>query len=93
MPVQADLYLDRIDLSRHVDTAMCRICRVRSLDELLERLRSGRIAGGQCPHWPRQRVEAFRVAIDAGEALPAIPSLDAPRPMEPGVLELNGPAR
>ncbi len=92
MPLHADLYLDRIDLARYADAQTCQVCRVDSLAELLDRLRSGTICGGRCLHWPRERVEAFRMAIDAGEALPAIPSLDVPRPAEPGLLELNGPA-
>jgi len=91
MPLRADLYLDRIDLNRHADMGMCRVCRVDSLEELLERLRSGQIVGGRCPHWSRERIEGFRMAIDAGELLPVIPSLDVPRPIEPGVLDLNSP--
>lgn len=91
MPLHADLYLDRIGLHRHVDAETCRICQVDSLGELLERLRSGQLSGGHCPHWPRARVEAFRTAIDAGEALPVIPSLDVPRPVAPGILDLHGP--
>ena len=70
MPLSADLYLDRIDLRRHADTEACRVCRIDSLAELIDRLRSGRFRPGQCPHWPRQRVEAFLMAIGAGEALP-----------------------
>ncbi len=91
MPLHANLYLDRIDLARYARTQTCQVCRVDSLAELLDRLRSGRLCGGQCPHWPRERVEAFQVAIDAGEALPSIPSLEVPRPAEPGLLDLNGP--
>lgn len=91
MPLRADLYLDRIDLDRYADVVMCRVCQVDSLEELLDRLRSGRLTGGRCPHWPRARVEAFRTAVNAGEILPVIPSLDIPRPIEPGVLDLNGP--
>ena len=90
MPLHADLYLDRIDLGRYSGAEMCRVCQVDSLEELLDRLRSGRLAGGRCPHWPGERVEAFRTAIDAGQALPVIPSLEVPRPTEPGVLDLNG---
>lgn len=91
MSLEADLYLDRIDWTRHADTETCQVCRVDSLEELLDRLRSGRICAGQCPHWPRERVEAFRLAIDAGQALPTIPSLSVPRPTETGLLDLNGP--
>jgi len=91
MPLNADLYLDRIDLTRYTGTETCRVCAVDSLEELLDRLRSGRLCGGRCPHWPRQRVEAFRMAVNAGKALPTIPSLEVPRPAETGLLALNGP--
>jgi hypothetical protein len=91
MPLYADLYLDKIDLARHAGAEICQVCKVDSLEELLERLRSGQICGGRCVHWPRERVEAFRTAIDAGGILPAIPSLDAPRPTETGLFELNDP--
>jgi hypothetical protein len=91
MPLYADLYLDQIDLTRHTGTQTCQVCKVDSLGELLDRLRSGQICGGQCVHWPRHRVEAFRTAIDAGEALPSVPSLDIPRPTEAGLFELNDP--
>ncbi len=91
MPLYADLYLDQIDLARHAGAEACQVCRVDSMEELLERLRSGRVCAGQCPHWPRERVEAFQMAINAGEILPAIPSLEVPRPTDVGPLELNGP--
>ncbi len=91
MPLLADLYLDRIDLGRHAGGETCEVCRVDSLEELLERLRSGRFCPGQCPHWPRERVEAFQTAVDAGKLLPRIPALGVPRPAGAGRFELNGP--
>jgi len=90
MPLHANLYLDQIDFRRHADMEFCRICQVDSLEELLDRLRSGQLTGGRCPHWPRERVAAFRLVLNAGQTLPVIPSLDIPRPIEPGVLNLNG---
>ncbi|NQT14872.1 MAG: hypothetical protein HQ582_19110 [Planctomycetes bacterium] len=92
MTLEADLYLDRIDWARHAGAETCQVCRVDSLEELLARLRAGRICEGTCPHWPRQRIEAFRLALDAGEVLPTIPSLSVPRPTEAGLLDLNEPA-
>ena len=93
MLLSADLYLDRIDLRRHADTEACRVCRVDSLAELIDRLRSGRFRPGQCPHWPRQRVEAFLMAIGAGETLSAVPALDVPRPTRASLFDLNGPTK
>jgi len=90
MSLSADLYVDRIDLARHVGEKTCEVCRVDSLEELLERLRSGRICEGKCVHWPRRRVEAFRAAMNAGEVLPQIPSLSTPRPSDIGLFDLGG---
>ena len=91
MPLHADLYFDRIDLARHAGDEMCQVCRVESLADMLTHLRSGQIRPGVCPHWPRQRVEAFQLAIDAGAALPAIPSLGVPSPTKTGLFDINGP--
>jgi len=91
MPLHADLYVDRIDLTRYTEAETCQLCRVDSLAELVDRLRCGRLCGGRCPHWPRERVEAFLAAINAGDALPTIPALEVPRPTETGPIELNGP--
>jgi hypothetical protein len=92
MPLYADLYLDRIDLSRHTGAETCQVCRVDSLAELIDRLRSGAFCPGQCPHWPRERVEAFQLAVDAGKLLPRIPSLAVPQPAEAGLFDVNGPS-
>ena len=37
MALHADLYLDRIDLTRHVGAETCQVCRVDSLAELIDR--------------------------------------------------------
>jgi hypothetical protein len=91
MPIDADLYLDRIDLSRYTGTEACQVCRVDSLAELLSRLRSGQVSAGQCPHWTAERVKAFQMAINAGKVLPRIPSLSVPQPAEAGLFDVNGP--
>jgi len=91
MPLHADLYLDRIDLDRYAPGETCQVCRVDSLGELVERLRGGQICAGACPHWPAERVEAFQYALQAGEVLPQIPSLDVPRPADVGLFDLNDP--
>ncbi len=91
MPLHADLYLDRVDLGRYAKGPSCSVCHVDSLDELIERLRAGRVCAGQCVHWPPWRVEAFRMAVNSGDPLPTIPSIDVPRPTVVGVIDLNGP--
>ena len=37
MALNADLYVDRIDLARHAPAETCQICRVDSMEELLGR--------------------------------------------------------
>jgi hypothetical protein len=91
MALHADLYLDQVDLDRYVGTETCRVCHVDSFELLIDRLRSEQQSGGLCPHWPPERVEAFRVAVNAGKILPTIPSLEIPRPTEAGLLDLNDP--
>lgn len=91
MPLHADLYLDRIDLARYAPAEMCDVCHVDSLDELVARLRAGKVCAGACPHWTPERLEAFRLAVSAEEYVPQVPSLDVPRPAEVGLLDLNDP--
>jgi hypothetical protein len=91
MPLYADLYLGRIDLARYAGGGTCQVCRVDSLAELVDRLRSGQFCAGQCLHWPRERVEAFQTAIGAGTLLPPIPSLGVPQPTDAGPIDVNGP--
>jgi hypothetical protein len=87
--VNANLYLDRMDLARYCGGETCELCRVDSFPELLERLRSGGMATGACPHWPAWRREAFALAMNAGEFLPPVPSLPLPRPAPAGLIALN----
>lgn len=93
MPLHADLYLDRIDVDRYTGGPMCDICHVDSREAFVERLREGRICEGVCPHWPADRVAAFRMALEAGETLPTVPSLDVPRPTDVGAIALNAPGQ
>jgi hypothetical protein len=91
MPRNADLYLDRIAFDRYTSGESCELCRVDSLDELVDRLRHGEIPTGPCAHWPPERVTAFCTALDAAEFLPEVPALELPRPVEQGLFELNPP--
>jgi len=91
MPRNADLYLDRIAFDRYASGASCELCRVDSLDELVNRLRRGEIPTGPCTHWPPERRTAFCTALDASEFLPEIPVLEFPRPVDSGIFEFNPP--
>ena len=91
MAKKLKLRVAQMDLARHLDTETCQVCHVDSLAELIERLKSGQFCAGQCPHWPQERVEVFRLAMEAGQSLPTIPSLSVPRPTETGRFELSTP--
>ncbi len=93
MPRNADLYLNRIDYDRYAKGETCDLCRAASLDELLDRLRRGEMPTGPCAHWPAGRQAAFHSALTAGEVVPEVPMLDLPRPVEPGLLEINAPEK
>jgi len=89
MAPDASLYLDRMDLERYCAGETCELCRVDSFEELIDKLKSGRLKGGTCHHWPEWKARAFEAALAAGERMPQVPSLTVPRPTEPGLVELN----
>lgn len=91
MSPDADLYLEKMSLEKYCANDQCELCRVDSFDELIERIKSGRLPGGACPHWPPAKLKAFTLALEAGDYLPAVPSIDTPRPAEPGLFEMNEP--
>ncbi len=91
MALDADVYLDRIKFEKYCRGETCDLCRVATFSELVQRLESGGVKNGPCPHWPEWKVKAFQQAAQAGLAMPAVPSLDVPRPAAPGALELNLP--
>jgi len=91
MALNANLYFDEMDLQKYCPGEACELCKVDSFDEFLDRLKSGQIKGGVCPHWSSSRIEAFRIAVEANGFVEPVPMLDVPRPTEPQVLGLNDP--
>jgi len=91
MPRNADLYLNRIAFDRYTSGESCELCRVDSLDELVNKLRRGEMPTGPCAHWPPERRTAFCTALDADQFLPRIPALEFPRPVDAGLFEFNSP--
>lgn len=94
MSPDANLYLDKMELEKYCPKENCELCRVDSFDEFLDRIKKGGLKGGDCPHWPAKRLEAFRQAVTADQVFPSVPSIDTPRPAAPGLMELleTGPA-
>ena len=91
MAPDANLYFDEMDLAKYCAGETCELCKVDSLDEFVNRLKDGQLKGGSCPHWSGSRIAAFRTAVDAGEVIRPVPMLDTPRPVDPGVVDLNDP--
>lgn len=91
MAPNANLYFDEMELGKYCPGEVCELCKVDSFDEFLQRLKSGQLKGGACPHWSSSRIEAFRIAVEANDFVRPVPMLDVPRPTDPGVLELNDP--
>jgi CO dehydrogenase/acetyl-CoA synthase gamma subunit (corrinoid Fe-S protein) len=77
-----------MDLEKYCRGETCELCKADSFDEFVARVKNGGIKSGACPHWPPGRLEGFRLAIEAGYTLPAVPMLDTPRPAAAGVMEL-----
>ncbi len=91
MTRNADLYLSSIAFDRYAPGESCNLCHAPSLKELLERLKRGELPNGPCAHWPSARQAAFRSALTVEQFVPPVPALELPRPVEPGLLELNPP--
>jgi hypothetical protein len=77
-----------MDLAKYCPPESCELCKTDSFPQFLGRLRQGLVKSGACPHWPAWRLEAFHLAVRAGEILPSIPLLDLPRPASAGVIAL-----
>ena len=91
MAPDANLYFDEMELGKYCPGEACELCKVDSFDEFVQRLKSGQLNGGICPHWSSSRIEAFRIAVEADGFVQPVPMLDVPRPTDPGVVELNNP--
>ncbi len=88
-----DLYLDKVDLGKYCDEKCRESCGIENLEELAERIRKGELDNESCLHWTPRRLEAFRIAVSAEDIVPPVPMLDMPRPVETGMLEMNGPVK
>ena len=85
-PVNAWLYLDRMDLSRYWPHNAG-----IEWDSFIFQFREGRTRiESFSVISPRQR-EAFKVALEAESYLPVIPSIDVPQPVSPDLIPFNDP--
>lgn len=88
----ADLYLARIDVSRYLSSEECRRCGVSTCKELVDRIRERTCDGAQLVDLDAGRAAALMTAAGVDGVLPVVPSLPHPRPVPPGVMELNDPS-
>lgn len=87
----ADLYLDRIDLDRYLTREECARCGASSCKELVEKLRERSCAPGDLG-LPDERLLPLASTLEMETSLPAVPSLEHPRPVEPALVELGDPS-
>jgi CO dehydrogenase/acetyl-CoA synthase gamma subunit (corrinoid Fe-S protein) len=89
--LNADLYVDRIDLARYLTTAEVRQSGARDARDLAARLQHGTLSLAECSFFSPVKRYALSLALKAAEVLPPVPSLELPRPVPPELFELNDP--
>lgn len=86
--MNADLYLDQIDLCRYWPKDAAIRC-----EDCLGKLKSGENLLKECPFLTIKQSEAFKLVSGAEDYLPSIPRTTVPRPIDPGLYPLNEPGR
>ncbi len=87
----ADLYLDRIDIAKYITREECEAAGVMDPVELVRRLREGTLRLEDCPGLALPKRYAISLALKAEEILPAVQSLELPRPVPAELFEINEP--
>lgn len=87
----ADLYVDKIDLSRYLSPEECRAAGFPDCREFVAALQEGRVRPEDCPGLSPARRYALSLALRAKEILPPVQSLELPRPVDPELYEINEP--
>jgi CO dehydrogenase/acetyl-CoA synthase gamma subunit (corrinoid Fe-S protein) len=87
----ANLYLGRIDLAAYLSADECRQCGADSCKHLVDLLRTRSRWPEALRGLPDDKVAALKMALGAEPVLPAVPSLQVPRPSTVGLVTLNDP--
>jgi len=84
-PPEADLYLDQIDVRRY--------CRTNAQSRTREHCRyeEEKTCVDDCPLLPPLQQRAMNTVLRAKDYLPSVPSITAPRPIDPGLIPINDP--
>jgi len=89
--LNANLYVDKIDLARYLTPEEVRQSGARDARDLAARLQQGSLDPAECLFFSPVKRYALSLALRAAEVLPPVPSLDLPRPVPPELFELNEP--
>jgi hypothetical protein len=89
--LEADLYLDKIELAPYLAPEECRGGGAVDCQEFIAGLKTGRIRPEACLHLSPAKRQALSLAVRAREILPPVQSLELPRPVPPDLFEINEP--
>jgi acetyl-CoA decarbonylase/synthase complex subunit gamma len=87
----ANLYVDRLELAPYLTPEECAGAGARDPGDLAARLQEGSVRLEDCPHLSAQKRYALSLALRAREIMPAVQSLELPRPVAPELFEINEP--
>jgi len=87
--IEADLYLNKINFLEYLPKTDCKECGEPSCTAFVRKLKDRAGRPSECPFLSDKQVRAFRLALQADELLPRVPSLDIPRPSATGLMEIN----
>lgn len=87
----ADLYIDRLELARYLTPAEAAAAGAADASDLAVRLRAGELTLAHLPGLSPVKRYALSLALRAREVLPAVQSLELPRPAPGELYEINEP--
>jgi CO dehydrogenase/acetyl-CoA synthase gamma subunit (corrinoid Fe-S protein) len=87
----ADLYVDKIEIAPYLTPEECRGVGVRDCLEMAALLKEGALRPEDCPNLSARKRYAISLALRAREIMPAVQSLELPRPTAPDLFEINAP--
>lgn len=89
--MEANLYIDKIELAPYLTAEECRAAGLGSCREFVQALKDGKVRPEACPSLSPAKRYALSLALRAKEILPPVPSLELPRPLLPELYEINEP--
>jgi CO dehydrogenase/acetyl-CoA synthase gamma subunit (corrinoid Fe-S protein) len=89
--LKANLYVDRIDIAPYLTPEECRALGEADCARVAARLKDGSLTPEDCRALSPARRHALSLAVRALEILPAVQSLELPRPVPPDLFEINEP--